>query len=356
MQKTALNRLHHELGAKMIDFGGWEMPVEYSGIIEEHKAVRTNCGIFDVSHMGEIEITGPGAAAYANKLVTNQVEVTNGKVVYTPMCHEDGGIVDDLLVYRESEDAYLFVVNASNKDKDLTWIQQNAPENVEVKDLSQKFALIALQGPKAEVVLQQLTQENLAEIKTFTFIRGEVKDREMIISRTGYTGEDGFELYLSPEYAEEIWQTIAETGEVYGLAYAGLGCRNTLRLEKALCLYGNDITEATNPLEAGLAWTVKFNKDEFIGKEALLEQKEQGISRKLVGFKLLGRGIARHGYVIEKNNEEIGFVTSGSFSPTLKENIGMGYVSLEYIEPGTTIDIKIRNREVEAEVVKLPFI
>ncbi|MFW5994341.1 MAG: glycine cleavage system aminomethyltransferase GcvT [Halanaerobiaceae bacterium] len=356
MKKTALNQLHHNLGAKMIDFGGWEMPVQYTGIIEEHQAVRNNCGLFDVSHMGEIEITGPGSTSYVNQLVTNQVDVEVGRVIYTPMCYEDGGIIDDLLVYRIEQDHYMLVVNASNKDKDFEWISKNAPADVKVEDLSDNYCLLALQGPKSEEVLSALVDFDLSELKTFRLVEQKVDRHEMIISRTGYTGEDGFELYLNPEDAESIWDSIIDAGENFGIMPAGLGCRNTLRLEAALCLYGNDIDEKTNPLEAGLSWTVKLDKEDFYGKSALLEAKNAGIDRKLVGFILKDRGIARHGYDIEVDGKKVGFVTSGSFSPTLDENIGMGYLEEEFTDAGREISIKIRNRGVKAKIVELPFI
>lgn len=356
MKKTALNQLHHNLGAKMIDFGGWEMPVQYTGIIEEHQAVRNDCGLFDVSHMGEIEITGSGASSFVNRLVTNQVDVEVGRVVYTPMCYENGGIIDDLLVYRIKEDHYMLVVNASNKDKDFEWVSKKAPADVEVKDLSDHYGLLALQGPKSKEVLSSLVDFDLSDLKTFRLVNQKVDGKEMIISRTGYTGEDGFELYLNPEDAEPTWNAIMKAGEEYGIMPAGLGCRNTLRLEAALCLYGNDINEETNPLEAGLSWTVKFDKEDFYGKSALVEAKDAGIDRKLVGFILKGRGIARHDYDIQVDSKKAGFVTSGSFSPTLDENIGMGYLQKEFAEAGKEITIMIRNRGVKAKVVELPFI
>lgn len=356
MKKTELNQLHHNHGAKMIDFGGWEMPVQYTGIIDEHQAVRNNCGLFDVSHMGEIEITGSGASSYVNQLVTNQVDVEVGKVVYSPMCYENGGIIDDLLVYRIKKDHYLLVVNASNKEKDFEWVSEKAPDNVNVKDVSDNYCLLALQGPKSEEVLNSLVDFDLKQIKPFRLTNREVDGREMIISRTGYTGEDGFELYLNPSDTEATWNSIMESGEKHGIMPAGLGCRNTLRLEAALCLYGNDINEETNPLEAGLSWTVKLDKENFYGKQALLEIKDAGIKRKLVGFILKDRGIARHGYEIQVGDKKAGFVTSGSFSPTLDENIGMGYLQKEFVETGKEISIMIRKREVKAKVVELPFI
>ncbi|MFN2363794.1 MAG: glycine cleavage system aminomethyltransferase GcvT [Halarsenatibacteraceae bacterium] len=356
LKKTALNQLHHKLGAKMIDFGGWEMPVQYTGIIEEHQAVRNDCGLFDVSHMGEIEVTGSGASSFVNQLVTNQADVEVGRVVYTPMCYENGGIIDDLLVYRIKKDHYMLVVNASNKDKDFEWVSKKAPADVEVKDLSAQYGLLALQGPKSEEVLGSLVDFDLSELKTFRLVNQRVKGKEMIISRTGYTGEDGFELYLNPEDAESTWNAIMEAGEEYDIMPAGLGCRNTLRLEAALCLYGNDINEETNPLEAGLSWTVKFDKEDFYGKSALVEAKDAGLDRKLVGFILKDRGIARHDYDIEVDGKKAGFVTSGSFSPTLDENIGMGYLQKEFAEADKEITIMIRNRGVKAKVVELPFI
>ncbi len=361
MEKTPLNSVHHEMGAKMTDFGGWEMPVEYSGIIDEHKTVRRDAGLFDVSHMGEIVVRGQEAGSFIDYLVTNRVStVPQGKVVYSPMCYPEGGIVDDLLIYKIQDDQYFLVVNASNTEKDFAWISEQAAKfsgEVEVKNHSRNYALLALQGPRSEEILSQLTPASLDDIPAFNFSNIEVDGIDMLVSRTGYTGEDGFELYFAPEKAEKIWQSLLKAGERAGLKPAGLGARDTLRLEKCLCLYGNDISKETNPLEAGLGWTVKFDKDDFVGKDALERVKEAGPPRKLVGFILQDRGIARHNYpILSSQEEEIGHVTSGSYSPSLEENIGLGYVESSQAQPGQIIKIKIRSRLVSAEVVETPFI
>ncbi len=361
MKKTPLNSVHHDLGAKMTDFGGWEMPVEYSGIIDEHNTVREKAGLFDVSHMGEIAVSGKDSSSFIDYLITNRVSTAPaGKVVYSPMCYLEGGIVDDLLVYKIEEDRYFLVVNASNTEKDFDWISERAAEvsgDVEVENLSRDYALLALQGPRSEEILSQLTSTGLDDIPAFSFKKIEVDSLNMLVSRTGYTGEDGFELYFDPGEAERIWQSLLKAGEEAGLKPAGLGARDTLRLEKCLCLYGNDISRETNPLEAGLGWTVKFDKEDFVGKEALERIKEAGLSRKLVGFILKERGIARHNYpILSIGEEEIGHVTSGSYSPSLEENIGLGYVETAHASPGEEIKIKIRSRLVAAEVVETPFI
>lgn len=361
MKKTPLNSVHHEMGAKMTDFGGWEMPVEYSGIIEEHKTVRRDAGLFDVSHMGEIAVRGRDAGSFIDYLVTNRVSTAaEGKVTYSPMCYPEGGIVDDLLVYKIQADEYFLVVNASNTDKDFAWISEQAAEysgEVKVENQSQDYALLALQGPRSEEILSQLTSVSLDDIPAFNSSNIEVDGVNMLVSRTGYTGEDGFELYFAPGKAEQIWQSLLKAGERAGLKPAGLGARDTLRLEKCLCLYGNDISKDTNPLEAGLGWTVKFDKEDFVGKAALKRVKEAGASRKLVGFILQERGIARHNYpILSEEEEEIGYVTSGSYSPSLEENIGLGYVESSQAKPGQKIKIKIRSRLVAAEVVETPFI
>jgi len=361
MKKTPLNSVHHDLGAKMTDFGGWEMPVEYSGIIDEHNTVREKAGLFDVSHMGEIAVSGKDSSSFIDYLITNRVSTAPaGKVVYSPMCYPEGGIVDDLLVYKIEEDRYFLVVNASNTEKDFDWITERAAEfsgEVEAEDLSRDYALLALQGPRSEEILSQLTSAGLDDMPAFSFSKIEVDGLNMLVSRTGYTGEDGFELYFDPGEAERIWQSLLKAGEEAGLKPAGLGARDTLRLEKCLCLYGNDISRDTNPLEAGLGWTVKFDKEDFVGKEVLERIKEAGLSRKLVGFILKDRGIARHNYpILSTGEEEIGHVTSGSYSPSLKENIGLGYVESAHARPGEEIKIKIRSRLVAAGVVETPFI
>lgn len=357
MKKTPLNQVHKDLGAKMIDFGGWEMPVQYTSILSEHESVRKACGLFDVSHMGEIYFKGPEALANLQKLMTNDVSrLELGQVLYTPMCYSDGGIVDDLLVYRLDDDEFLLVVNASNTDKDYEWIIENTSGDVEIKNLSSEYAQLALQGPKSKDILQELTGINLDQMKYYWFERGEVAGAEVLLSRTGYTGELGYEIYLKPDDAVSVWNSLMEKGEKYNLVPVGLGARDTLRLEKKFCLYGNDIDKNTHPLEAGLGWTVKFDKGDFIGRDVLLRHKEEGYDRKLIGFKLIERGIARHGYTIQSNGEDIGVVTSGSFSPTLKENIGLGYVKKEQARVGEEIEIIIRKKSVKARIVETPFV
>lgn len=359
MKKTALYDAHLDLDAKIIDFGGWEMPVQYSSIIEEHKAVRNQAGIFDVSHMGEILISGKQSKELVQRLITNDAaKLTKGQVVYTPMCYEDGGIVDDLLVYRLDLDKFLLVVNASNTTKDLRWVNKNAElfEDVKVEDRTNFYALIALQGPISREIINPLLEDDISDLKFYNFINTEIAGMEAIVSRTGYTGELGFEIYLDSGNAVDVWGALMEEGKDKGLKPAGLGARDTLRLEKALCLYGNDIDETTNPLEAGLGWTVKFDKDGFNGKEKLKQIKEEGIQKKLVGFIMSERGIPRHGYKILIDNEVVGEVTSGSYSPTLDENIGMAYIDKDYAKKDTEIQIQIRKREVKARIVETPFI
>ncbi|MGM0602887.1 MAG: glycine cleavage system aminomethyltransferase GcvT [Bacillota bacterium] len=357
MKKTPLNETHKKLGAKMIDFGGWEMPVEYSSIIEEHKAVRKKCGIFDVSHMGEIIVSGKGAEDSIQRLITNDVtKLKEGEIVYTPMCKEDGGIIDDFLVYKLEDNKYLFVVNASNTEKDYKWISTHLLEDTAAENKSEDYALIALQGPESMNILQKLTNINLKELKYYNFNISEVAGVEAIVSRTGYTGELGYELYLPASEAEKLWESLMEAGKEHGLKPAGLGARDTLRLEKKMNLYGNDMTEENHPLEAGLGWTVKLDKGDFIGREKIKEYKENGYPRKLVGFKVTGRGIARHGYEVYHNEEKVGVVTSGSYSPTLEENIGLAYIDKEIIKEGREIEIKVRNRFVKAEIVEGVFV
>ncbi len=333
------------------------MPVQYSGIIEEHRAVRERCGLFDVSHMGEIVIKGEKALEMVQKIITNNAaRLADGQILYSPMCYSDGGIVDDLLVYRIGAGNYLLVVNAANTEKDWDWIKKNRIGNIEMENVSADYAQLALQGPNSLDLLAELTDVDLENMKYYWFSTGEVAGVEALVSRTGYTGELGYEIYVDPDGVKDIWDELMARGEKYGLEPVGLGARDTLRLEKGMCLYGNDITKDTHPLEAGLGWTVDFNKKDFIGKEALLKAKEEGYNKKLIGFKVLGRGIPRHGYKIEADGNIIGEVTSGSFSPTLEENIGMGYVHKDYSETGKIINIKVRKRNVEAEVVKMPFV
>jgi len=357
MKKTPLNQIHKDMGAKMTDFGGWEMPVEYTGIIEEHKAVRNQCGIFDVSHMGEILVSGENSAKSLQKIITNDLQkLEPGKIIYTPICKPDGGIVDDLLVYCLKEDSYLLVVNASNIEKDFKWVKEQLLEKTKADNLSAEYAMLALQGPESKKILTQLTDIDLNSLDYYRFREAKVAGVEMIISRTGYTGELGYELYFEREAAEKIWNELLEAGSDFGIQACGLGARDTLRLEKTYALYGNDIDEETNPYEAGLSWTVVLNKGDFIGREKLVEIEKNCCQRKLTPFKIIGRGMARHGYEVYAEGEKIGEVTSGSYSPTLEQGIGLAYLEQEYTDVGTEIEIKVRRRKLKAEVVKGPFV
>ncbi|ROL58388.1 glycine cleavage system aminomethyltransferase GcvT [Bacteroidetes/Chlorobi group bacterium Naka2016] len=362
MKQTVFNPIHKQLGAKMVEFAGFEMPIQYpKGIIYEHLAVRKSVGVFDVTHMGEFEIVGPDALNFVQKVTTNDAsKLFPGKVQYSAMCYHHGGIVDDLLVYKLDENKFMFVVNAANIDKDYNWCLENAKEfNVEVKNISDEINLLAVQGPNSLKTLQKLTDVNLEEMKYYTFTEGKLADIEMIISRTGYTGELGFELYFRGDFevAKKLWDAIFEAGKEFNIEPVGLGCRDTLRLEKGYCLYGNDIDETTNPIEAGLGWITKLEKGSFNGSDVIAKVKEEGPKRKLVGF--VGeteKFIPRHNYKIFANGKEIGFVTSGNISPVLNKPIGMGYVATEYSNPDTIIEIESRGKLFPAKVVKIPFV
>lgn len=356
-KRTPLYDEHIRMKAKMVDFAGWDMPIQYTSIIEETKTVRSSVGVFDVSHMGEIYIEGPQAIEFVNYVITNDfASIKFGDAIYSPMCKEDGGIIDDLIAYKIDSEKALLVVNAANKDKDYEWLREKAKNfSVSVIDRSDELALIAVQGPKAEELLQKMADIKLSEIGFYQFKNGRVRGIRAQISRTGYTGEDGFELLVDADAAVPLWRSILEYGEEFGIKPAGLGARDLLRLEASYLLYGNDMDETTNPIEAGLSWTVKFDKGDFIGKEALLKVKEEKPKRKLVGMILEGRNIARHGYKIFKDGEEVGFVTSGGYSPTLEKSIALGYVKVPYNKKGTELEIEVRKKTVKAEVVKLPF-
>lgn len=359
LRKTPLLECHQKHGGKIVDFGGWALPVQYSGIIDEHRAVRERAGLFDVSHMGEVRVTGPEALDFLNYLLTNDVQkISVNQIQYSPMCYPDGGVVDDLLVYRTGDDDYLLVVNASNKDKDLQWILQHAEDfQVKVVDESDDTAQLALQGPAAQEILQDLVDVNLQDIKYFWFVDGVgVAGYTALVSRTGYTGEDGFEIYCAPEAAPEIWSAVMEAGEEFGLIPAGLGARDTLRFEAAMCLYGQELGPDINPLEAGLKYFVRLGKDDFVGKAALAAAAEEGVQKRLVGFEMIDRGVPRTGYPIYgEDGEEVGHVSSGSFSPTLEKNVGMGFVRPELTKKGTHLRIGVRKRKLQAVVVKTPF-
>lgn len=357
MKNTALFQTHVNLGAKMVPFAGYQMPVSYSGIKNEHQAVRERLGIFDVSHMGEFIVKGPGALDLLQYVTSNDVsKLEDGKVQYSCMPNGQGGIVDDLLVYRLSEDKYLLVVNASNIEKDWHWISRQNKWGVTLDDVSDNLSLLAVQGPKAVEALQALTEVPLNDIPYYSFKTGTLAGVEdVIISATGYTGSGGFELYIPNGSATKVWEAVMQAGAPYGILPCGLGCRDTLRLEMGFCLYGNDIDDTTSPLEAGLGWITKFTKD-FVDGDRLLKQKESGVSRKLVGFEMKDRGIARQHYVIcDETGRPIGEVTSGSESPSTGKLIGMGYVELAHAKLGSSLFIDIRGKQILAEVVKLPF-
>jgi aminomethyltransferase len=354
LKKTPLNALQHELGGKMIDFGGWELPVQFSGILDEHQAVRTRAGLFDVSHMGEITIRGPAALALLQKSTCNDVSrLEDGRAQYNGLLYPTAGFVDDILVYRMAADDYFVVVNAANSDKDYEWIAENAKGmDAEVRNVSVDYAQLALQGPEAERVLQPLTDVALSGIKYYRFARGRVDGVEAIVSRTGYTGEDGFEIYVAPEHGQRIFRKLLQGGQV---TPCGLGARDTLRLEAKMALYGNDIDHSTTPLEADLEWIVKLEKGDFMGRDVLEREKAEGPRRKLVGFEMVDRGIARHGYPVVDGEQEIGVVTSGTHSPTLKKAIGLAYLPLDKSAPGAEFSVLIRGKEVRARVVPTPF-
>ncbi|GAB4180413.1 MAG: glycine cleavage system aminomethyltransferase GcvT [Calditrichia bacterium] len=356
VKKTGLYDIHVKLGGKMVPFAGYMMPQQYSSIVEEHLAVRNSVGIFDVSHMGEITVKGPKALEMVQKITTNDVsKLEINQAQYSAMLYEHGGIVDDLIVYRR-ENEYLLVVNASNKDKDFEWIMKNKIDGVEITDESEDYTQIAVQGRNAEPALQKLTDVNLADIQFYWFREGKLADIPMIISRTGYTGEPGFELYFNKQYSEQVWNAVMEAAKEFDIKPCGLGARDTLRLEKKMCLYGNDIDQNTNPLEAGLKFITKLDKGDFIGREALLKVQEEGLTRKLMGFAYDNPRIPRHGYKVFKGDQEIGFVTSGMKSPILNKCIGLAYVAIEHAKLGEKIEIELRGQKIEAEIVKTPFV
>ncbi len=356
MKHTPLSAVHEKMGARMVEFAGFAMPVQYTGIIEEHTAVRTKAGLFDLFHMGEFWLTGPDALKNVQKVVTQDAEaLSDRQIAYTPMCRPDGSIVDDLLVYRWNAEKFLLVVNASNMKKDFDWIKSQLSGTYEFEDHSDRTGLIAIQGPNAQEILQKLTRQNLKAIKYYWFTTGKVNGVEMIISRTGYTGEDGFELYFPAEKSEMMWQALLEAGKDHGLVPVGLGARDTLRLEARLMLYGNDISDQTTPIEANLDWTVKFAKGPFNGSEVLKKQKEAGTTKTLVGFEM-GKGPApRHGYAIFSQGKNVGEVTSGTMSPTLQKNIGLGYVPPTLKAIDSTFEVEIRGKMYPAKVIPTPF-
>ncbi|KSU88440.1 glycine cleavage system protein T [Bacillus sp. VT 712] len=354
LNKTPLYDVYQQYGGKIIDFGGWALPVQFSSIKEEHHAVRTKAGLFDVSHMGEFDVKGTTSLAFLQKVMTNDVSVLRpGKALYTAMCYEDGGTVDDLLVYQKGEDDYLLVVNAANIEKDFEWLQQHKPEGIELVNRSSEFALLALQGPAAQGVLQKLTDESLSDLKPFTFKDDvEVAGVRALVSRTGYTGEDGFELYCSASDVVTLWTELLKNEEVVP---CGLGARDTLRFEATLALYGQELSKDITPIEARIGFAVKTDKEDFIGKEVLKRQREEGPNRKLVGLEMIDKGIPRHGYEVFSEEEEIGFVTTGTQSPTLNKNIGLALIDAKHAELGTEVYVQVRKRRLKAKVVKTPF-
>ena len=357
MKNTALTHIHEALGAKMVPFAGYNMPVQYEGINIEHETVRKGVGVFDVSHMGEFNLKGENALALIQKVTSNDASVLfDGKVQYSCLPNNDGGIVDDLLVYKISDTDFMLVVNASNIEKDWNWISQHNDLGVEMTNSSDEYSLLAIQGPDATEVLQLLTNLDLYSMKYYTFKIGEFAGfNDVIVSATGYTGSGGFEIYMKNEQAEEIWKAIFNAGANFGIKPIGLAARDTLRLEMGFCLYGNDINDTTSPIEAGLGWITKFTKD-FVNAEELKKQKEEGVSKKLIAFEITEKGIPRHGYeIVNEKGKIIGEVTSGTMSPSLKKGIGMGYVTKEYAKRDTEIFIQIRNKNIPAKVVKLPF-
>ncbi len=355
--KTPLYEKHIQLKGKIIDFGGWDLPVEYTGIIPEHEAVRTKAGLFDVSHMGEISVKGQDSEKFLQMVLTNDISVLkNNQIAYTTMCYPNGGVIDDFLVYKYSDDDYLLVVNASNTSKDFEWLKENLFGDTQIVNVSDEYSLLALQGPLAQSILQNITEKDLNEIEYYYFSDNvNIGTIKTMVSRTGYTGEDGFEIYFAPENAEKMWDLLLETGKDEGLIPAGLGARDTLRFEAGLPLYGHELNENISPLEAGLGFCVKLAKEDFIGKEALAKQKEAGLERKIVGFEMVGRGIPRSDYEVYADGKKIGHVTTGSHSPTLKKSIGLALINSEYAKIGTEIEILIRNKNIKAEVIKKPF-
>ena len=357
-KKTPLYETHVSCGGKIVEFGGWLLPVQYSGILEEHRAVREKAGLFDVSHMGEVKVYGREALAFLQKLVTNDVaKLADGQVQYTPMCYPDGGTVDDLLIYKKNGEEYLLVINAANILKDWDWMQENCSRfDVSLENLSDEMAELALQGPAAETILKQLTAFPLSELNYYWFTENaEVAGKPVLLSRTGYTGEDGFEIYCSPSDAGFLWEAIMVAGKPYGLLPAGLGCRDTLRFEAGLPLYGHELSAEITPLEAGLPRFVKLEKGVFNGSEVLAKQKEQGLKRKLAGLVVTGRGIARAEYPVLVSGRRTGTVTTGSYAPTLDKNIGMALIETEYAQVGQQLEIEIRGKLVSAEVIAKPF-
>jgi len=358
MKKTQLYDTHLTCNAKMVSFHGYEMPLQYDGIINEHHCVRKNAGLFDISHMGRFEVSGDSAFPFLQHIITNDAnQLADKQVLYTPICNELGGILDDILVYKWHEKHFMLVGNCSNAEKDLAWLQKQAAnyQPLEIRDLTGRVSLIALQGPQSRNMLEVALKADFDYIKRFSFDDYVWDGTRITISRTGYTGEDGFEIFVDSERVVKLWDLLIEKNAQHGLKPVGLGARDTLRLEACLLLYGNDMDETITPLETTIGWTVKFNKGNFIGRESLLNQKTKGIDRKLVGFEMIDRGIPRHGYPVFKGNETIGKVTSGSFSPSTNKNIGLSLIQSRYAKVGEEFQIQIRDNTYKARIVKTPF-
>ncbi len=356
LKRTPLYAVHLKAGARMVSFGGWEMPVQYAGIVEEHRAVRGAVGLFDVSHMGEFELAGAGALAVLQRLTTNDAgALAPGQVQYSLLCYPEGGIVDDLTLYRLDADRFMLTVNAANIDTDWAWVTEHGLADARWKNVSAETALLAVQGPRAEALVGRLAEMDVTAIGYYRFARGTVAGVSAVISRTGYTGEDGFELYVLGREAERLWYALMDEGKADGIAPVGLGARDTLRLEMTYALYGNDIDETTNPIEAGLGWVVKLGKGEFIGRLVIEKVKAEGPRRKLVGFEMVDRAVARHGYRILKDGAEIGLVTSGSYGPQVDRYIGMGYVPTACSRVGDEFEVEVRGKGQRAKIVQTPF-
>ncbi|HUJ83117.1 MAG TPA: glycine cleavage system aminomethyltransferase GcvT [Candidatus Acidoferrales bacterium] len=356
IRKTALNAVHRRLGAKMVNFGGWDMPVEYSGILSEHEAVRTRAGIFDVSHMGEIEIRGERALDLVQHVTCNNAaNLVDGQIQYTGLMTPSGTFVDDFLVHRISDRHYFLCVNAGNQDGDFEHIRSNNRFGAQVENTGARYSLLAIQGPKAARLLQRFTKVPLEPIRYYHFAFGDVDGVHCMIARTGYTGEDGFEIYFAPEHSEKLWTDLLDAGSAEGVIPCGLGARNTLRLEASMCLYGHEIDDTTTPWEAGLAWICKPEKGEFLGREILVQQKQHGIERKLVGFEMLDKRIGRDGYPVAIGGRELGRVTSGGPAPFLKKNLGMAYLPVAHSAIGTGIEIIVRGQPAAARIIAMPF-
>ncbi|MCY7674562.1 glycine cleavage system aminomethyltransferase GcvT [Bacillus safensis] len=359
LKRTPLFHAYETFGAKTIDFGGWELPVQFSSIKEEHEAVRTKAGLFDVSHMGEVDVKGQDALPFLQRLLTNDVsKLTDGKALYTAMCYEDGGTVDDLLVYQKEKDHYLLVINASNIEKDVDWLLKHQGEDdVLIKNISDQTALLALQGPLAADIIKEVAGEEVTSLKPFTFLsKAEVASKEVLVSRTGYTGEDGFEIYCQSEDAVHIWSALLEAGQPKGLIPCGLGARDTLRFEARLPLYGQELTKDISPLEGGIGFAVKTDKEaDFIGKAALKKQKEEGLKRKLVGIEMIDKGIPRTDYPVFSGEKQVGIVTTGTQSPTLKKNVGLALIETSVAELGAEVEVQVRKKRLKAKIVATPF-